>query len=119
MLTRYTKERLSRHKLIDVSENKIPQEPQVMKDLKMLKEDDLELDYNYSGSDITDPFEEEDQNEGKTDIYKEFRKAKKKFNQMEIDLKLMNSFSEDFKKTMDEVRSEMKVSTFLIVKINI
>lgn len=112
MLTKFTKEKLSRVKLLEVTENtKIPEEPQVMKGLRYVKEGELPLDYDYSGSDITDPFEEENTHFENTG--EELKKTRKRFCKLENDFKLMNSFSEEFKKSMAEVREEMKVMNII------
>lgn len=109
MSSKTSKKELAVSELSEVDESQIPDEPVLMKELKMLKEEELPLDYNYSGSDISDPLEEEH----KPKIEEDLKKARKKLRKLDISLQLMNSFSEEFKKSMADVRKEMKVSYYI------
>lgn len=92
-------------------EVKISAAQKAVESLRVFKEEDLELDYNYSGSDISDPFEE---NTRPFNTLHKLRKARKKLSKLEDSLKIMNAFTEDFKRNMEEIRAEMEVSFQLV-----
>lgn len=104
MSNEYIKDKISKPQLSRVGDIKIIGEPVIMQQLKFLNSEELGLDEDYSGSDMTDPLEEP-----KNNTEEKVKQVKERFNKLKNDYRLMNSFSNEYLKTIEELRKEIKV----------
>lgn len=116
MLTSYIKERLSRPILSEAAENQPPstKKVSVIEKLKTYKPGELFLgEDDDSDTDILDPF---DDLKDRANMDKLFKKTKKKLTQLQKNMQLMSSFSEDFKVAMEEAKAELEVKMVIFAR---